>query len=263
MGLRLTIGMPSYDNMDETWATIQALRFYHNLVNCEILVIDNYGDTDLEKFIKAQGAGVVRYEKYTESVGPANAKDMVFQVARGEMVLCIDSHVFLAPGALDNIPVTDDLIYGPLMYNDTKNYCCEWKNVWRGHMLGIWGDCFPYEKIPKESFEIWGCGGGCFCAKKDSWLGFNKRFKGFGGEEGYLSEKYRKVGRKVICLPSLIWMHKFERKRIPYPLKLIDRIRNYLIGFEELGLDLKPVEEHFGPALIAEARAMIAKENKL
>lgn len=258
--LRLSIGLPSYDNLDETWATVQALRLYHDLTNCEIVVVDNYGDSDLEKFVKAQGDGIVRYEKYTAVAGPANAKDMVFEFAKGEMVLCIDSHVFLAPGALDKIPVTDDLIYGPLMYNDLKNYCLEWKPVWRGHMWGVWGDCIRKQIIPQKSFDIWGCGGGCFCAKKSSWLGFNKRFKGFGGEEGYLSEKYRKAGRKVICLPSLIWMHKFERKRVPYPLKLVDRVRNYLIGFEELNINPQQMIDHFGLPIIEEAKKLIALE---
>jgi glycosyltransferase involved in cell wall biosynthesis len=240
--------------------TVQALRLYHNLDNCEILVVDNYGDPDIEKFIKSQGAGVVRYEKYTERVGPANAKDRVFELARGEMVVCIDSHVLLAPGSLDNIPITDDLIYGTFVYNDLKNYCCEWKPVWRGSMWGTWGDCVQKQNIPKEPFEIWGCGGGCFCARKSSWLGFNKRFKGFGGEEGYLSCKYRKAGRKVICLPSLQWVHKFERKRVPYPLKQVDRVFNYLVGFEELGMDPQPMIDHFGLPIVEEAKKLIALE---
>ena len=258
MSLQLTIGLPSYSNFTEVFYTVQALRMYHCLDNCEILVVDNFGDPELEKFIKAQGQGIVRYEKHLGTVGPAGAKNKVFELARGKMVLCIDSHVLLAPGALKNIPVTDDLIHGPLLYNDLKNYVCEFKPVWRGHMWGIWGDYCTYDKLPKEPFEIWGSGMGCFLAKKSSWLGFNPKFKGFGGEEGYIHEKYRKAGRKVLCLPSLVWLHQFDRK-IPYPLHLVDRVHNYLVGYAELGMDPKPIVDHFGEKLVAEAQAMIIK----
>lgn len=257
--MRLTIGMPSFNNFTEVFFTVQALRMYHNLKDCEILVIDNFGDGELERFIKSNGSGQVRYEKCVNGSGPAFAKNKVFELAKGEMVLCIDSHILLKPGALDKIPVTDDLITGPLVYNNLKDYVCAWKPVWRGNMWGIWGDYA--QTVPEKDFEIWGMGGGCFCTKKSSWLGFNPKFKGFGGEEGYLHTKYRKAGRKVICHTPLVWMHQFDRK-IPYPLKMVDRVHNYLIGFAELGLDTKEMEAHFGPSLIQEAKQMISNENK-
>jgi len=250
MSIRLTVGMPSFNNFTEVFFTVQALRMYHRLEDCEILVIDNFGDDMLKNFIEGQCKGEARYVKYTESVGTACAKNKVFEHAQGEMVLCIDSHVFLIPGALNNIPVTDDLIQGPMVYNDFINYTWEWKPVWRGHMWGIWGDYSP--KRPSAPVEIWGCGGGLMLAKKSSWLGFNPKFKGFGGEEGYIHEKYRKAGRKVWSYPNLVWMHLFDRK-IPYPLNLIDRVINYIIGFRELGLDLAPVKEHFGEDLFNKA----------
>jgi len=259
--LRLTIGLPSYANFTEVFFTVQALRIYHDLTSCEILIVDNFGDLELEKFWKAQGRGIVRYEKYTDCTGPAGAKNAVFELARGEMVLCLDSHVLLIPGALKNIPVTDDLIHGPLLYNDMRNYVCDFKPVWRGHMLGIWGDYCTFDKLPKEPFEIWGSGMGCFLAKKSTWLGFPSRYRGFGSEEGIIHEKYRKAGRKVLCLPSLVWVHQFD-KPIPYPLHLIDRVRNYLIGYAEIGLDPQPIVDHFGEKLVEEARAMLAKEEK-
>jgi glycosyltransferase involved in cell wall biosynthesis len=242
LSMKLTVGMPSFNNFTEVFYTIQSLRMYHDLTDTEILVVDNFGDPELERFVKSQGAGIVRYEKYLNSTGPAGAKNAVIELAKGEMVLCIDSHVILAPGALKNIPVSDNLVSGPLLYNNLKDYVCCFKDQWRGQMWGIWGDYS--QKVPTEPFEIWGMGMGCFLVKKSSWLGFNPKFKGFGGEEGYIHEKYRKAGRKVICLPSLIWLHQFDRK-IPYPLQLIDRVINYIIGFRELGLDLKPIEDLF------------------
>jgi hypothetical protein len=77
-------------------------------------------------------------------------------------------------------------------------------------------------------------------------LGYNKEFRGFGGEEGYIHEKYRRNGRKTLCLPFLRWLHRFERPEgISYPNNLQERYKNYLIGFRELGLDTTELDEHF------------------
>jgi len=248
---KLTIGMPSYNNFSECYFTIQALRMYHSLENCEILVIDNFGDHELEKFIKNQGVGIVRYEKCIETNGPSYAKNKVFELAKGEMVLVIDSHVLLAPNALINLPISDDLYHGPLLYNDMKNYTCSWEPVWRSQMWGIWSNCS--QVVPETLFDIWGMGCGCFMTSKKGWLGFNPKCKGFGGaEEGIIHEKYRKAGRRVICLPQLKWLHHFDRK-IPHPVILMDRIVNYIINFNELELNLAPIKEHFGEKLFNEA----------
>lgn len=245
--MRLSVCLPSYNNFTEVFFTVQALRLYHCLDDCEILIVDNYGkDPELEKFVKHQGRGLVRYEKYTEQVGPSCAKNAVFELAKGEMVMCLDSHVLLIPGALNNIPVTDDLIQGPLIYNDLVNYTFEMKPVWRGELWGVWGDCLHADKLPKEPVDIWGMGMGMFMTSKKGWLGFNKKCRGFGGsEEGIIHEKYRRAGRRCLSDPARIWMHQFDRK-IPYPLDVMDRIVNYIINFKELNMDLKPIKDHFG-----------------
>jgi len=244
--------MPSYNNFAEVFFTVQALRMYQNMYDTEILIVDNYGkDPMLENFVKGQGAGQVRYEKYTECTGPANAKNAVFDLAKGEMVMCMDSHVMLMPGALDEIKPTDDLVQGPLMYNDLKNFCLEWKPEWRGHMWGIWGD--TVQTLPNEPKDIWGMGMGLFMTSKSGWLRFNAKCRGFGGaEEGIIHEKYRQHGRRVICDPRLAWIHHFDRP-IPYPLNLIDRVINYIISFEEIGLSTTPIMEHFGAQMFNSA----------
>ena len=95
-------------------------------------------------------------------------------------------------------------------------------------------------------FEIGSQGLGCFFINKNHWLGFNKHHRGFGGEEYYIHEKYRKSGRKAICLPFLKWMHRFDRPDgIKYKLEIEHIIRNYIIEFTELGLDLSPLFDHF------------------
>jgi hypothetical protein len=95
-------------------------------------------------------------------------------------------------------------------------------------------------------FEIWAQGTGCFLTKKDSWLGYNKLLQGFGGEEGYIAEKYRKNGRKVYCLPFLKWLHRFEKPSgVYYNTGNTSKARNYVLGLSEIDCPLHETYEHF------------------
>ena len=103
---------------------------------------------------------------------------------------------------------------------------------------------------------------GLFSCRKSSWLGFNKEFRGFGGEEGYIHEKYRKNGKKALCLPFLRWLHRFGRPSgVPYTNDLKDRFRNYMIGFVELGLDTTELKNHFSGGLSEHDIESIEKES--
>ena len=253
--MKLTIGMATYGDLHGTFFTIQSLRMHHDLTDCEILVIDNKGNKHLEDWVKAWGHNQVRYVKYTDITGTTVPRQKIFEYARGDYVICIDSHVLLMPGALNNI--TDymndgDLIHGPMVYDSLDCYTTHMEPVWRDNMMGIWSD--TVKKLPREPFEIPMHGLGLFGCKKDAWLGFNMDFRGFGGEEGYIHEKFKQAGKKIICIPWLIWCHKFITDQPPYPLDLADRIRNYLLGFKELGLDPKPIYDHFGIKLTNDIR---------
>lgn len=97
-----------------------------------------------------------------------------------------------------------------------------------------------------EPFEIPGMGLGTFSASKASWPGFNRHARGFGGEEMYIHEKYRQAGGRAICLPWLRWVHRFGRANgVSYLLTNWNKMRNYVLEFQELGRDLAPVHEHF------------------
>jgi hypothetical protein len=100
---------------------------------------------------------------------------------------------------------------------------------------------------------------GVFACRRDAWPGLNPRMSGFGGEEGYLHEKFRRAGGRAMCLPFLRWVHRFERPLgAPYRLKWEDRIRNYLVAFDEVGFDAGAAVEHFKAHLGAEPAQRIA-----
>jgi hypothetical protein len=89
-------------------------------------------------------------------------------------------------------------------------------------------------------------GPGRVCLPQGAWPGLNPRLRGFGGEEGYLQEKFRQRGGRVLCHPQLGWLHRFPRPAgVSYPNIWEDRVRNYYIAWSEIGWDLAPVRSHF------------------
>ena len=248
---KLTIGMASYKNFEEVWFTIQILRIFHPMQDTEILVVDNFGDDALQAFVQAIPNSLARYVRYTEGNGACAAKQKVFEEAHGEWVLLMDSHVILPRGVVarfvewvDAHRACMDLVQGPLLYDDLGTTADRMNPTWGSGMCGQWNTNTIGPGA--DAFPIFMHGAGLMACRKDAWLGFNPAFRGFGGEEGYIHEKFRKAGRQVLCLPFLRWVHLFKKAGAPYPLIYEDRIRNYVIGFKELGLDMSCLVEHFG-----------------
>lgn len=253
----LTIGMATYDDFEGVFYTVQALRMYQDLEDCEIIVVDNNpksADGEATKaFIEQRCEDIATYVPFTEKKGSCPPRGHLFDISDGEYTLCLDSHVFLEAGAIANLkeylranhPV-DDLLHGPLAHNNLRSIqATHMVPQWRSEMFGTWG-------VDREGldtgrpFEIPQHGLGLFCARTSSWLKFHPQLRGFSGGEGYIHEKYRQNGRKVLCLPNVVWMHKFARPRgVPHGPILDDKIRNHLHGWSELGMSLQPIWEHF------------------
>ena len=93
----LTIGMPTYNDFDGVFFTVQSLRLHQDLADTEILVVDNFGCDHTRAFIENCADPAIRYVRRTEITGTAPAKDRVFREALGDAVLCCDSHILFAP----------------------------------------------------------------------------------------------------------------------------------------------------------------------
>lgn len=255
---KLTIGMATYDDFDGVYFSLNALRLYHNVADIEYIVVDNnptskHGEA-VKNFVENWVFG--KYIPFTSKTSTAT-RDEIFKHATGEYTLCIDCHVLLEKNGIKNLlkyydknPDTKNLVQGPLWYDDLKIYSTHFKPEWRDHMYGTWAtDEKNFKK--KKPFEIPMQGLGLFSCKTSNWLGFNDKFKGFGGEEGYIHEKFRQAGGSCICLPNLRWMHRFARPEgVKYPLHIYNRIWNYVIGGMELYRDenhpfIQSIKEHF------------------
>ncbi len=117
---------------------------------------------------------------------------------------------------------------------------------WAGHEKTLRNAGYtPLAELP-EPFEIPGMGLGLFAGKRDGWVGFHTDARGFGGEEMYVHQKVRQAGGTNVCLPALRWIHRFGRPGgVRYPISRHTKVRNYVLEFNELGLDLEPVRQHF------------------
>lgn len=261
----LTIGMATYDDYDGVYFSVQAIRLYHPEVTerTEILVVDNHprgpGAGPL-KALERQVAGY-RYVPYERTRGTA-VRDVVFREANAEFVLCMDSHVLFPPGTLARLldllaagPGSRDLWQGPLMGDDQRIIGTHFEPVWRAGLYGTWAadprgldpDAPPFD-IPMQGL-------GMFACRRAAWPGLNPRLHGFGAEEGYLHEKVRRGGGRTLCVPFLRWMHRFARPHGPrYEVSVEDRVRNYLLVHDELGLDptaaIEHLEGHFGASRV-------------
>ncbi len=254
---RLTIGMATFDDYDGVYFTLQSLRLHHPDIidETELVVVDNNPTGACAEPLKRLDTVIpnYRYIPFGDNKGTAASRAKIFEEATGDFVLVIDCHVLLAPGSLmrldryfhDN-PQTVDLLQGPMVRDNLKSVFTHWEQVWRRGMYGEWAEDPRGADPDTEPFDIPMQGCALFACRREVWPGFNPAFRGFGGEEGYLHEKFRQKGGRTLCLPFLRWLHRFQRPMgVPYPLVWEDRIRNYLIGWMELGLATDPIVEHF------------------
>jgi glycosyltransferase involved in cell wall biosynthesis len=242
----LTIGMATYDDYDGVYFTLQALKMYHRLAKeAEIIVVDNNPDGPCGKPVEGLVTNWVkgRYIPYKARKSTA-VRNEIFRNATGKYCISMDCHVLFMPNALENLldyyavnSNCKDIVHGPLIYDDLKSPSTHFKPGWGASMYGKWDT--DHEALNKgEPFEIPMQGLGVFSCETSNWRGFNKHFRGFGGEEGYIHEKFRQTGGKAICVPGFQWVHRFARPNgVKYPLFLEDRVWNYFVGWLEITQD--------------------------
>ncbi|MCL7999849.1 glycosyltransferase [Brucella sp. 21LCYQ03] len=267
---RLTIGMATYDDFDGVYFTLQALRMYHPEIanDVEFLVVDNNPDGPCGKPIEALQAKApnFRYIPVRERSGTA-VRDYIMAEATSDYVLTMDCHVLLVPGSVarllkyfDENPDTADLLQGPIVWDELDRISTHMEPSWRAGFLGNWARDERGLDPNGPPFEIPMQGLGLYACRRATWPNFNPKFRGFGGEEGYIHEKYRQAGARTLCLPFLRWLHRFQRPLgVPYKISWEDRVRNYIIGMHELNLDMEPAVEHFRQYLGSAGKSLIEK----
>ena len=275
--MKLTIGMAHHMDFSGAYFTIQhIIHTTSRLKDIEFVVVDNSPNTqhgkDLKSFVEGPcrvGTAEAIYVPVTQVYGTSQTRNLVFSMATSQAVMCVDCHITLEPHAADRLldfyesfNTTNDLYQGPMLNDYGQIYATHFEDVWRDQMWGIWGTdkrafaTADVEALPiidriamtkyLPPFEIPAMGLGLFSCRKEAWLGFNPNFRGFGGEEWYIHHKYRQAGHKCWCLPWLRWGHRFGRPEgVGYTLSMDHKVRNYILGHQELGMSLDRVYEHF------------------
>ena len=272
MSKLLSVAMATYDDYDGVFFTIQSLRINHEICgtsDVEFIVLDNNPDSEHGKTTK-RFLGSVKNSKYLEHKESQTSfnKYKTVEHATGKYILILDCHVLLASNSLNYLfdyfskhEDCKDLVQGPLWYDDLNHYSTHFNEEWRGHMYGTWGtNKEAYDK--GEPFEIPMQGMGLCAFERKNFPKINQHFVGFGGEEGYMAEKFRRNGGKNICIPQLKWNHRFSRPNgVKYRLRLEDRVWNYFIGWLDITKDpdhkmIHDIYDYFKdklPAGVAEA----------
>jgi hypothetical protein len=271
---RLCVAMATYDDFDGVYFTVQSIRLHHPEVLDEtsFLIIDNHPEGAGADDLKGLDTRIphLRYVPFRGYRSTA-VRDLVFRIADADIVLCVDSHVLFRPGALralihhfETQPASRDLVQGPLLGDDlTSVIGSHFAPKWGAGMYGSWDNDDRAKDPEGDAFEIDMQGLGVFACRRDAWPGFNSRFRGFGGEEGYIHEKVRQQGGRVLCLPALGWAHRFSRPHgPPYRPTWEDRVRNYRIGWQEIGWDLAPMETHFRAHLEDTAEGILSQTER-
>jgi len=270
---KLTIGLCVYDDFDGAYFTLQSLRLHNAEVmnDVEFVIINNnprsHQGSELQSYSRYITEPLI-YVEYN-SFSSTALRDKIFSLANTPYVLVMDCHVLLEGGILkkliDFYDKNDDagnLIQGPLVYDDLNNVSTHFDlDKWGAHMWGEWATDDRGVDRASPPFEIPAQGLGLFSCRKDAWLGFNEKFRGFGGEEGYIHEKFRKNGKATLCVPWLRWIHRFQRPHgVPYNPNLEDRFRNYMIGWQEIGKDTNELIDQFKGSISKEYIKKVKEE---
>lgn len=263
----ITVGMATYDDYDGVYFTVQSLRLYHPLVT-EIIIVDNNPTSKHGKLCKkiSENSNKIKYIPYERKKSTA-VKGEVFKHATNEIVVVCDCHILFPNNSFEalkhfytNYHKPYDFIQGPIVYDDLKFESTHLKKGWGSQFYGKWDKM----EIKDSYAEIPAQGMGVFSCKKDEWLGFNELFNGFGGEEYYIHDKYRKHGGRCICVKDFKWLHRFGRPDgIPFRNTYEDRFNNYIAGRLEMNKKYDDVIDEFKEVLPKEKMQEIIDYIKL
>ena len=288
MARLLTIAMAVHKDLCGPWMTIELIReFFPQLAGeIEFLVIDNapYSDhgealrNHIAKSFNRSGDGWVANYVSAAPRKSTSLRNLAFWCAETEYVLCVDSHVILRRESLTKLvrflksgAAGDDLYQGPVYTEAGDLYGTHMNPAFRGGNFGTWGVMqdedgkHTFSEDMPAPFEIPMHGMGLFLARRESWVQFPINYQHFSGEEGYTQEKYRLLGRQAWCLPFLGWKHFYGGHvgGTNYPNTTLSKLRNHILMFRELSLDLQPVIDYFTAAILNKMVAPAIEEAKL
>lgn len=239
----LTIGVMHHQKLKSLAATIKALRRDHDLADVDLMVIDTKSSKKARRWVRRQHN--IRYAAI-EPGQKSSALDQLFEQARGEVVLVLQDPVRLRHGSLQALdrffachPDSNALVHG-LTMSGKRVIATHSDPFWRRNSWGSrankpsprLGEGLPFVIPMQES--------GVFSCRRSAWPGMPSGWRGYGGEDGFLQERFRREGAQVVCLPGLQWERIAQvRPARPYSQQAVQVLRNHLAGAADLDLDTR------------------------
>jgi hypothetical protein len=173
---RITIGMATYDDFEGVWCTVQSV-FLHNeweeSTDVQIVIVDTspVGSEHrqlVQDFVRKGGHEIkggrtpnIKYIDMAGFPGTTTPRNAIFKHADAPIVCVMDCHVMLPSNALKRLldwfesnPDSQDLIHGPMMYDNLHAISTHFADQFRGGMWGTWGTAW---KSPEG--EVFVCEG--------------------------------------------------------------------------------------------------------
>jgi len=266
MAADFTVGMACFRDFDGVYFTVEALKIYHADRVGQIVVVDDSpdGPDQIRLMNWCRGLSKVKYVR-SHVHGTSAPRNRVFAEADLSKVVCVDSHVLIHPGsfeALDEFWSATDgrgirLAHGVLMQDDNRVPLSAFRDEWGSDLMhGKWHtdhDQFPLvidRHTGTKSFAsddtgrpisvakwrgVWSQGLGGFACVRDEWPGFHPGFSEFGGEEGYIDDKFRRMGGLAVSVSGFRWTHRFHDRDVKtsassYTRSVAAKFRNYVLG---------------------------------
>lgn len=262
----LSLCVTTYNDAEGCWQTLQSIRLQAEPFRdqIQIVVLDN---SPADSPHRAPIAGLVqklpqeqpdwqhRYLPAPELQGTSQTRHACIAAAEGEWFLHLDSHVLLHPLALHSLfawiaahPQSTSLVQGPLLYDDAdpRNMVDHFSDVWGCGMRGRWARSPQLVSPYAPPFEIGAQGLGLFAMRKAVWPGLLTEGNSFGGEEWHLHERLRLRGQTTLCLPGLLWLHRFfKTANGNYPHSREGQFRQTLLYALWSGSSLERLYQHW------------------
>jgi len=213
----------------------------------EIVVVDDHSTDGSADFLARYP--LVRAVRPAAHVGPAVARNLGAEAARGDVVVFCDAHVAMEAGWFDALAeaLSDPGVgaVGPAMAVSAEPRVRGYGGTWRLPDLRF--DWLGYQgAAPHEAPLL----GGAFLAMRRSLFeecgGFDAGLMGWGGEDSELCARLWMLGHSCLVVPTIAVTHEF-RHAFPYEVDMALLVHNVLrVAFVHLdGQRLESVIDHY------------------
>lgn len=191
--IEISVVIPAFNEEKYLPACLQSLNNQDFNLPFEVIVVDN-GSSDRTAAVASEFGAIVISEPHR---GITWARQRGLEVAKGEIIACVDADTFVAPNWLSQI--YSSLHYDEEVVGVTGRIFYTRGTTWKGNLPAIfWGPMFlsdvAFRFLFRKPGALWG---GNFAVRKRALLevgGFNKDIE-FYGEDMELSLRLAKMGK--------------------------------------------------------------------